>query len=236
MRDFGAEASWSRGMGAPSRDGGVLRGGRRADALAVVAGWGLALAVLAPTLPAPTLPAPWAASSGPAGSPVPWLVLAAVLAWWVAVVATVRSDLRAFVIPDGASAATAALGLAVAFGAPLLAGDGAVQACDAALSALATGAACFALFWLTGIAFRSLGRDALGFGDVKLAGAAGLWLAPGDAATALEIAALAAIAARQVARRGGSLRDKPVPFGAVLAPAAWLVFLLAPVLRGGGPP
>lgn len=233
MRDLGAEASWSRDLGERVAGRDPLRGDRRADALAVLAGWGLAVAVLVPRLVTPIPPNPWA---GPAGGPAPWLVLAAVLAWWVAVVATVRSDLRALVIPDGASAATAALALAVAFGGPLLAGDGAAQACDAALQALATGAACFALFWLTGLAFRSLGRDALGFGDVKLAGAAGLWLAPGDAALALEIAALGAIAALLVARRAGRLRDQAVPFGAFLAPAAWLVFLLAPLLRGGGLP
>ena len=226
MGDPGAEAAWSRDTAArPAKR--AARRGRAAAALAVAAGWGLALGTMAPA----------ALASGPraepAGSLAPWLVLAGVLAWWVAVVATVRSDLGAFVIPDEASAATAVLGLAVAFGAPLLAGDGAAAAADTALQALVTGAACFAVFWLVGTTFRSLGRDALGFGDVKLAGAAGLWLPPGDAALALEIAALGAIAALLVFRRGGTLRETAVPFGAFLAPAAWLVFVLAPLLRGG---
>ena len=231
MGDPGAEAAWSRDAAArPAKR--AARRGRLAAALAVAAGWGLALATLAPAALAPA-----ALASGPraepAGSLAPWLVLAGVLAWWVAVVATVRSDLGAFVIPDEATAATAVLGLAVAFGAPLLAGGGGAVATDAALQALVTGAVCFAVFWLVGTAFRSLGRDALGFGDVKLAGAAGLWLPPGDAALALEIAALGAIAALLVFRRGGALRETAVPFGAFLAPAAWLVFVLAPLLRGG---
>ena len=230
MGDPGPEAAWSSGAVARAAHRSASWRGRATVPLAVAAGWAAALAALAPA----------ALAGGPraeaAGSLAPWLVLAGVLAWWPAVVATVLSDLRAFIIPDEATAATAALGLAVASGVPLLAGDGMAAATDAVLQALVTGAACFATFWLVGMAFRSLGRDALGFGDVKLAGAAGLWLSPGDAAVALEIAALGAIAALLATRRGGALRETAVPFGAFLAPAAWLVFVLAPLLRGGGAP
>ena len=228
MGDPGAEASWSRGARAraPGRRAGSRD--RTTAALAIAAGWVAALGALAPAALAASSP-----GGGAIGLLAPWLVLAGVLAWWVAVVVTIRSDLRAFIIPDGATAVTAALGLAVAFGAPLLAGDGIAAASDTALLALATGAACFAVFWLVGTAFRSLGRDALGFGDVKLAGAAGLWLSPGDAALSLEIAALGAIAALLATRRDGPLKETAVPFGAFLAPAAWLVFVLAPLLRGG---
>lgn len=193
-----------------------------AERLAVPAGFVVALAALMPA----------ALASAPGERPAAWLALAAVLLWWLAVVATVRSDLRDFIIPDEATLVTAALGLAVAGGGPLLSGEGAGAAGDALLAAAATGTVAFAVFWLIGAGFRRLGRDALGFGDVKLAGAAALWLGPGDAALALEVAALGALAMLLGARRAGPLRATPVPFGAFLAPSAWLVFVLAPLLRG----
>ena len=189
--------------------------------VAVPLGWGVAAAVLVPPL----------ASSDPGARGAPLLVLAAVLAWWGAVVMVVRSDLRDFVIPDGASLLIAGLGLAVAGGAPWLAGEGPDEAALAGLAALATGVAAFTVFALVGALFRRFGREALGFGDVKLAGASAVWLAPADAALALEIAALGAVLALLATRRGGSLRDTAVPFGAFMAPAAWLVFVLAPPLR-----
>ena len=195
------------------------------DRCAIPAGWAVALAALGP----PVL------SAGPAPVPalIPALILVAALLWWVAVVVTVRSDLAAFIIPDGASAATAALGLAVAAGEPLLGGEGAGAALSAVSGAVATGIGAFALFALVDVGFRRLGRDALGFGDVKLAGAAAVWLTPGAAALALELAALGAIAALLARPRAGPLRDTAVPFGAFLAPAAWLVYVLAPLVPDG---
>ncbi len=187
--------------------------------MALPLGWGLAAAVLAPAV----------LSADPDGRAAPSLVLVAVLGWWWAVVAVVRSDLRDFIIPDGASLAIAVLGVAVAAGTPWLAGEDA--AALSGLGALATGAAGFASFALVGSLFRRFGRDALGFGDVKLAGASAIWLAPADAALALEIAALGAVAALLATHRAGSLRDTAVPFGAFMAPTAWLVFVLAPPLR-----
>lgn len=201
----------------PDRNAAAPRG--IADRCAMPAGWAVALAALGP--------------AAVTGDPAAVLVLAGTLLWWAAVVTTVRSDLAAFIIPDGASLATAALGLAVAAGVPLLAGEGAGAALSAALGAIVTGAAAFALFWLVDAGFRRLGREALGFGDVKLAGAAAVWLTPGDAALALEVAALGALAALLARPRAGALRDTAVPFGAFLAPAAWLVFVLAPLLPGG---
>ena len=209
-----ADPSEAAGHRGPAR--GLL------DRCALPGGWAVAVAALGPA----------ALEQGtPACAPA--LVLAATLLWWVAVVVTVRSDLAAFIIPDRASLATLALGLVVASGVPLLSGEGGAAALAAGLAAAATGAGAFALFWLVDAGFRRLGREALGFGDVKLAGAAAVWLAPGDAALALEIAALGAVAVLLLRPRGGPLRETAVPFGAFLAPAAWLVFVLAPLLPGG---
>lgn len=203
----------------------------RAEALTLAGGWALALALQLPLAPGPERPAAT-------------LALAAALALWWLAVAVVRSDLLHFVIPDEASAAIAALGLAVAAAAPWLSGEGAADAGAALLDAAAAGAGAFALFWATGALFRAAGRDALGHGDVKLAGALATWLSPVDGALALELAALGAVAAllcagrgaavRGTALRGTRLRDTAVPFGAFMAPAAWLVLVAAPALRDAG--
>ncbi len=198
------------------------------ERVAVPAGWIVALVALLPSILT-------AADSGERIAEI--FALAAVLAWWIAVVATIRSDLRHFIIPDEASFSTALLGLTLAIGVPLLRGDGLEGATTAGTAAVATGAGAFLIFWAIGAWFRHFGRDALGFGDVKLAGAASVWLTPGDAAIALEIATLGAILVLLL-RRTGSLRETAVPFGAFLAPAAWLVFVLAPMLgdRAGSTP
>ena len=160
------------------------------------------------------------------------VALIAALAWWPAVVAVVRSDLADYVIPDGASAFVALLGLAQAVALPLSSAATPGEAALAGIAALGTGAGAFLLFWAVGALVRRIGgRDALGFGDVKLAGASAIWLSPGDAALALEIAAFGAIAVLIAARRRGAGRDTAVPFGAFMAPAAWLVYLMGPVVR-----
>ncbi len=75
---------------------------------------------------------------------------------------------------------------------------------------------------------RWRGRDGLGLGDVKLAGVAGAWLDLTTVAVAIELAALAAIAAYAL---NAALRRRPLsataflPFGLFLAPAIWLGWL-----------
>ena len=158
-----------------------------------------------------------------------WFTLSAVWLWLIAVVIIVRSDLTDFIIPDGATAFIAGLGLANACVTAWQAGEDVVWA---GLDVVSSGCLAFALFWGIGWCFRRFGqREALGFGDVKLAGALAIWLVPADAALALEVAALAAVAVLFLGRRGGSLRETAVPFGAFMAPAAWLAFLLGPSLR-----
>ena len=161
-----------------------------------------------------------------------WFTLSAVWLWLIAVVVVVRSDLTDFIIPDGATAFIAGLGLANAGVTAWQAGGGGEGAVWAGLDAASSGGLAFALFWGIGWCFRRFGRrEALGFGDVKLAGALAIWLVPADAALALEVAALAALAVLFLGQRAGSLRETAVPFGAFMAPAAWLAFLLGPPLR-----
>lgn len=153
-------------------------------------------------------------------------------AWWVAVVVIVRSDLERLIIPDGASASVAALGLAYAVAAPLRAGFGSAVASADAAAALLTGGFAFALFWGIAAAYRRIrGHEGLGFGDVKLAGASALWLTPADATLALETAAVAGLAVLLWRRRNGVHHEAALPFGAFLAPAAWLAFVAGPVLH-----
>lgn len=159
-----------------------------------------------------------------------WFTLSAVWLWLIAVVIVVRSDLNDFIIPDGATAFIAGLGLANACVTAWQ--EGGENVVWAGLDAASSGCLAFALFWGIGWCFRRFGqREALGFGDVKLAGALAIWLVPADAALALEVAALAAITILFLGQRAGSLRETAVPFGAFMAPAAWLAFLLGPSLR-----
>lgn len=80
---------------------------------------------------------------------------------------------------------------------------------------------------------RWRGRDGLGLGDVKLAGVAGAWLGWTTIFTALELAALTALAAYLVTAllRRRTLRGTAfLPFGAFLAPSIWLGWLAEAVL------
>ena len=152
--------------------------------------------------------------------------------WWIAVVVVIRSDLERFIIPDEASAAIAVLGLVYAVAVPIRDGWPAHTAWDAGASAMLGGILAFAVFLLVARIYRyGTGREGLGFGDVKLAGACAIWLGPRDQVIALEIAALAAIAGVLVFRRGREARGAVIPFGAFLAPSAWLVFVAGPVLN-----
>ena len=147
--------------------------------------------------------------------------------WWIPVVIVVRSDLEGYIIPDLATLSI--LGLGVAFVGVGAASDGLATL---GVGRLVTGAAAFGLFWLVGRLYRLWsGREGLGFGDVKLAAASALWLTPADGVVGLEIAALGALALAVANRRSASVRDVAIPFGAFLAPAAWLVFVAGPAVR-----
>lgn len=146
--------------------------------------------------------------------------LAAALAVFIAVV-----DLEYFVIPDAANAALLMLGLAlVALEAPQ--GGTLAALGDAVARSLAGGGA---LLLLRLVYLRLAGIEGLGLGDVKLAAAGALLLEWPTLPIALLIASiggLLAIGARVLGSRKMPDRAAEIPFGAFLAPAIWLAFIL----------
>lgn len=147
-------------------------------------------------------------------------ILGGLLALVVLAVAWV--DARTFIIPNWLALAGLAAGLASA-------GLDEWSAANALAAAVIRGATVFALFALVRAAYRRLrGRDGLGFGDVKLAGVAAVWLDWIPLAVALEIAALAALVFFGFRRFGPNPlgRDALIPFGVFLGPSIWLGWLL----------
>jgi leader peptidase (prepilin peptidase) / N-methyltransferase len=132
-------------------------------------------------------------------------------------------DQRRFLIPNELTAAAAALGLVHA----------AVTEPDAMAQAIAwsvaRGAVLALLFFALRAAYaRVRGREGMGLGDVKLAGAGGVWLSWHAILIAIEIAALSALAAIALKHVLGQRRlhaTTRLPFGLFLAPAIWLAWL-----------
>lgn len=156
--------------------------------------------------------------SGAAGAILAGLMLA------IAVV-----DHRRMIIPDELNALAFVAGL-------IAAGVGAEAApAIAILQALVRASLMFALFFGFRAGFRALrGLEGMGFGDVKLAAVAGVWLDWAGLPVVVEIAALSALAAALCARlRDDGFDPKArLPFGTFFAPAIWICWLLA-AWRGG---
>jgi leader peptidase (prepilin peptidase) / N-methyltransferase len=131
-------------------------------------------------------------------------------------------DARHFIIPNALTLAALVLALINA---------GIREGWNGAIMSVWRGAALALIFLVVRAAYRWLrGREGIGLGDVKLAGVAGAWLGWTMLPIAVEIAALAALAAYTVQwLRGGRAvqRTTRVPFGLFLAPAIWLCWLLA---------
>jgi leader peptidase (prepilin peptidase) / N-methyltransferase len=149
-------------------------------------------------------------------------VMGALLALVALAIAVV--DGRHFIIPNELSAAGLVLGLV----------NAAVQNPDLAFTAIATallrGAVLALVFLGVRVGYRWLRqRDGIGLGDVKLAAVAGAWLDWITMPIAIELAAVAALAAycsRQYFL-GRSLRPTSrLPFGLFFAPAIWLGWLV----------
>ena len=133
------------------------------------------------------------------------------------------SDLRALVIPNALNASVAALGLV---------GIALENGPDWGAATLAAGARAIvvsALLLGFAAAYRRLrGRQGLGLGDVKLAGAAAIWLDWRALWASIELAALSGIALMLIMRlRSGERLDRfaKMPFGALFAPSIWLCWL-----------
>ena len=150
------------------------------------------------------------------------------------VIAIAAIDARRFIIPDELTLAALALGIVNAGLDPWPDGWSAISAAiGAALLRGAVLAGCF--FALRALYARVRGREGIGLGDVKLAGAAGVWLAWTTIPVAIEIAALAALAvyvARQLVGGRAISATARMPFGLFLAPAIWLGWLLEMTLFG----
>jgi leader peptidase (prepilin peptidase)/N-methyltransferase len=139
------------------------------------------------------------------------------------------TDFRRYIIPNELTAAAVALGLVRA---GMVGADADWSAVlHAALRAAAIAVPLLALM----LAYRRWrGRDGLGLGDVKLSAVAGVWLGLAAIFAAIELAALAALAAYFLTSR---LRKRPLnataflPFGAFLAPAIWLGWLAEVALQ-----
>jgi leader peptidase (prepilin peptidase)/N-methyltransferase len=133
------------------------------------------------------------------------------------------SDIRHFIVPDVLSASAFILGL-------IFAGlfDDAPLAEAILTCLLRAAAAVLPLLALMLLYEWWRGRPGLGLGDVKLAAVAGVWLDWFTIVAAIEVAALAALAAYGVWRyvlRRPIMATTPLPFGLFLAPAIWAGWL-----------
>ncbi len=145
--------------------------------------------------------------------------LAAGLGW--ALLALAATDARAMVLPDPITLPLALAGFAAT----------AWLAPERLASHAAAAGGVFALFLAIRLVYRRLrGREGLGLGDAKLMAGAGAWLGPEPLPIVVLAAALAALAVTGLRqwRQGRIDPVAPVPFGAYLAPAIWLVWLADP--------
>lgn len=148
--------------------------------------------------------------------PGPLAMAGAGFGWLLLALAVI--DLRAFWLPDALTLALAVLGIA----------SGLLGIAPTLADRVIGGAAAFASLWLIARGYRLLrGREGMGGGDPKLFGAIGLWLGWAMLPAVLLLAALtglAVVALRAV--RGKPVRmDDRVPFGALLAVAAYPAWL-----------
>jgi leader peptidase (prepilin peptidase) / N-methyltransferase len=134
-------------------------------------------------------------------------------------------DRRYFIIPNSLTIATLALGLINA---------SLAEGWEGTAMALLRGGALALAFLVLRAGYQWLrGRTGIGLGDVKLAGAGGVWLGWTMLPIAVEIAASAALAVYALRWLAGRpvQRLTRVPFGLFFAPAIWLAWLIEAVLK-----
>ena len=149
-------------------------------------------------------------------------VLGAALALVMLAIAAI--DAQHFIIPDELNAAALLLAVVNAVA------QDPQMALTAVASALLRGGVLALCFLALRIGYRRLRRrEGIGLGDVKLAAVAGAWLDWLILPTAIEIAAISALAVYAVHRYVLGRPFDPqsrMPFGLFLAPAIWLGWLL----------
>jgi leader peptidase (prepilin peptidase) / N-methyltransferase len=152
--------------------------------------------------------------------PAVFSALLAALAIWIACV-----DLDRLIIPDLANAALFALGLGL-----VIIETPPADLLEALADALMRAVLAGGLLWLVRFSFARLaGREGLGLGDVKLMAAGAPFLAWTTLPYVLLLAAGAAILVvglRSIRQGQWIDRATEIPFGAFLAPAIWVAFLL----------
>lgn len=156
---------------------------------------------------------------------VPVAVALGALALWIAV-----QDLRTLTVPDGGAVAIVLIGGGWRLATGIAEGNEwfwtlVMIALDGVLVGLC--------FWaLREIYFRRRGRDALGFGDVKLAAACAVMLGVTAFAWGLLAASLAALCVALARRLVRHDQGDKIAFGAFLAPSCVLLWVLCewPVL------
>lgn len=159
--------------------------------------------------------------------PAPEVLLALLAA--IILFAVIASDLLYTIVPDQAVVALVGIGAASA-ALRGWAADAVLPALGSALLGGIVGATALAAVALIGS--RVAGRDAMGFGDVKLAAAMGVVLGFPQIVTALVIAVLGAgvwFGALMLARR--LERGDAAPFGPFLASATLITLLAAGLIR-----
>ena len=159
----------------------------------------------------------WAALVVPIGL---LLAITCALGWILLVLSAV--DAMVFRLPDTLTLPLLVAGLAVAWWLP------GGEVLDHAIG----GAIGLALLFGVSFAYRRIrGREGLGLGDVKLAGAAGTWLGWQALPSVILLASCAGLVwvGIAVARRGGSALGERIPFGVALSLAIWIVWLYGPV-------
>jgi leader peptidase (prepilin peptidase)/N-methyltransferase len=153
----------------------------------------------------------------------PAALFAALLAPLAILIAAV--DLDRFIIPDSANVAVFILGLALVL-TEALPQERAGAFGEALMRAIVAGG----VLLLLRVGYRRLTEiDGLGLGDVKLAAAGAPWLQWSSLPFAMVLAAVAAVLAvgmGSLARGERLHRQLQLPFGAFLAPAIWIVFVL----------
>jgi leader peptidase (prepilin peptidase) / N-methyltransferase len=158
------------------------------------------------------LAAAWIGAAAGLVAAGPQAAAGAAFGWWLLALAAL--DITAWWLPDRLTAPLAVAGLAL--------GQGTLA--DRAIG----GVGGFAVLWLVAAGYRRWrGREGLGGGDPKLLGAIGCWLGWAMLPAVLLVAGLIGLGWVAVLRLRGQAvaADTALPFGALMAAAAYLAWL-----------